>query len=79
MVAPLLLPKDAARRAYRALVWRRPIRLRVTYKSGRVQHIRAKKFTITRDGARVTNAEWLAAWPDPMLLGVDNIESIFEV
>lgn len=78
MYAYLLIPKTLLVRATRALVWRRPVRVKVIYKSGYVQYVRCTKFSLTKGGT-LNSVEWEDAWPEPLVLGVDNVAGVYEV
>ena len=46
----------------------------ITYEGGRRQVVRCKSFTVKNAGRSV---EWGGAYPQPLLMGVDNIVSIY--
>lgn len=55
--------------------------VRIIYKSGVVQDIKCTKFTIKKDfeGA-LTFVEWTNdAYPNPMAIGISNIEAIYQL
>lgn len=54
---------------------------KIVYKSGYVQKVTADSMTVTRDtmSGDITKVEWTNMEPHSMYLGVNNIESVWEL
>lgn len=51
----------------------------IIYKSGAQVELECKDFTVTKRGSELTGAEWSAASPRPLHLGLDDIAAIYEI
>ena len=54
---------------------RRPVTVRIIYKSGAEIDIRCKSFTVEGGGDTI---KWVDAWPYPLKIGVDEIAAIYQ-
>ncbi|MBB3752694.1 hypothetical protein FHT44_005206 [Mycolicibacterium sp. BK634] len=54
-------------------------KVQINYKSGRSIVIKCEDFKATRVGSDLRKVEWRAAVPDPLFIGLDDIESIWEL
>ena len=50
----------------------------IRYKSGKSITVRAEKITVTRNGGSITGISWTNMTPDPLFIGLDNIESVWQ-
>lgn len=49
----------------------------INYKSGRQVRVKAKQFTVTREGSEITAIETTDITPRYLFIGLDDIESIW--
>ena len=52
-------------------------KVRIVYKSGYVQDITCESFEVKWVGGTLTEVNWVDAKPDPLFVGVNNIESVW--
>jgi hypothetical protein len=50
----------------------------IVYRNGYSIKIRCKDFNIKFSDGKVTEANWIEAVPNPMLLGIDQIMAVFD-
>jgi hypothetical protein len=54
-------------------------RVQINYKSGLSMVVEVDEFEITRRAIGDLSVSWVAAQPRPLLLGIDDIESVWEL
>ena len=50
----------------------------IRYKSGKTITVRVEKITVTREGGSIAGISWTNMTPDPLFIGLDNIESVWQ-
>jgi len=59
---------------------KRKHRIRVIYKSGAIMDFDCNEFTVERNSTTGwLECGWTDAWPNPLLLGIDDIAAVFEI
>jgi hypothetical protein len=53
--------------------------IKIAYKTGNVQYLKCDSFNVERISAELSKLSWENAEPKPLFVGLDDIESIFEV
>lgn len=54
-------------------------KVQINYQSGRSVVITCRDFTVNRRGSKIASVEWENAKPDALHMGIDDIESIWQL
>lgn len=57
----------------------RKFHVAIRYKSGTIQYVWCKKLSVSKDGSSMTSLEWEDMVPKPLHMGIDEIESIWQL